>query len=163
MTTETILLVDDGEDDRFFMRTACVAAKFNYPLQEVSDGEEAIAYLQGTGKFSDRKLFPLPVVVLLDLNMPRKSGFEVLQLVRTDPGLRRLSIIVMSASEREDDISRAFDLGATAYLVKPGTLPELVEMMSSLRAWLRFNHFPPLNSAVAVNRKPSGQDRDGPR
>ncbi|MBA4137922.1 MAG: two-component system response regulator [Opitutus sp.] len=148
MTGETILLVDDGEDDRFFMRTACAAAKFTSPLQEVNDGEEAIAYFQGVGKYSDRKLFPLPAVVLLDLNMPRKNGFDVLTWVRAYEGLRRLSIIVMSASQREDDISRAFDLGATAYLVKPGTLPELVEMMSSLRAWLRFNHFPPLNRSV---------------
>jgi CheY-like chemotaxis protein len=152
MTTETILLVDDGEDDRFFMRTACAAAKFPHPLQEVNDGEQAIAYLQGTGKFADRKQFPLPAVVLLDLNMPRKNGFDVLGWVRADPGLRRLSIIVMSASQREEDIGRAFDLGATAYLVKPGAQPELVEMMTTLRAWLRFNHFPPLNRSAAKIR-----------
>lgn len=153
--SEAILLVDDGEDDRFFMRTACAAAKFPNPLHEVSDGEEAIAYLQGIGKFADRRLFPLPAVMLLDLNMPRKNGFEVLKWVRADAGLRRLSVIVMSASQREEDISRAFDLGATAYLVKPGTQPELVEMMSSLRAWLRFNHFPPLNRSVIANRPPA--------
>jgi CheY-like chemotaxis protein len=152
MKQETILLVDDGEDDRFFMRTACTAAKFTNPLQEVSDGEQAIAYLQGSGKFADRRQYPLPAVVLLDLNMPRKNGFEVLQWVRADPGLRRLSVIVMSASQRDADISRAFDLGASAYLVKPGTQPELVEMMSCLRGWLRFNHFPPLNESVSVIR-----------
>lgn len=144
-----ILIVDDGEDDRFFLRTAISKAEFQNPLREVVDGEEAIAYLRGDPPFQDRVKNPLPAIMLLDLNMPRLSGFDVLTWARGDGHMRRLSVIVMSASRREDDVARAFDLGASAYLVKPGSQSELVEMMCCLRAWLRFNHFPPLSPFVS--------------
>lgn len=82
--------------------------------------------------------------MLLDLNMPRVNGFDVLTWVRGVGQMKRLSVIVMSASRREEGVARAFGLGASAHLVKPGSQSELVEMMSCLRAWLRFNHLPPL-------------------
>ena len=145
---QTILLVDDSENDRLFMQTAFKRAGFLSRMQEVRDGEEAIAYLDGTGQFSNRERYPLPSLMMLDLNMPRKDGFEVIEWVRTQSGLRRLSVIVLSASMRMEDIERAFDLGANSFLVKPSTLPELVEMMRSMRDWLRYNHFPPLNQSV---------------
>jgi CheY-like chemotaxis protein len=144
-----ILIVDDGDDDRFFLRTAIAKAEFQNPLREVVDGEDALAYLRGDAPYQDRAKNPLPAIMLLDLNMPRASGFDVLTWVRGDGHMRRLSVIVMSASRREEDVGRAFDLGASAYLVKPGTQSELVEMMRCLRAWLRFNHFPPLSPFVA--------------
>jgi CheY-like chemotaxis protein len=142
---ETILLVDDSENDLFFMRKAFKKAGVNSPLQEVYNGEEAIAYLKGEDPYRDRDKFPLPVLMLLDLNMPMKSGFDVLTWVRAQKGLKRLSIIVLTASMRTDDVERAFDLGANSFLVKPSDLEALVEMVRCLRDWMQINHFPQLH------------------
>jgi CheY-like chemotaxis protein len=144
----TILLVDDSENDLYLMRAAFQKAEFDCPLQEAHDGDEAIAYLNGDGAYGDRARFPLPTVVLLDLNMPMRNGFDVLEWIRDQKNLRRLSIIVLSASERPEDVERAFDLGAHSYLVKPRTLSDLTKMIRCLRDWLQYNHFPPLNEAV---------------
>src|SRR5512141_3393347 len=110
----TILLVDDSENDLLLMRVAFKRAEFNCPLREVHNGEEAIAYLQGNEPYGDRDRFPLPAVMLLDLNLPMKNGFAVLNWVRTHTVLKRLSIIVLTASIRTEDVERAFDLGANA-------------------------------------------------
>jgi CheY-like chemotaxis protein len=145
---QTILLVDDSTDDLVLMRFAFKRAEFNSSLHEVHNGEEAIAYLKGEGPYSDRQKFPLPVVMLLDLNMPMKNGFDVLEWVRTQPGLKRMSIIILTASMRTKDVETAFDLGANSFLVKPGSLEGLTIMIRCLREWLQLNHFPPLNEAV---------------
>ena len=141
----TILLVDDSENDLLLLRTAFEKAEFNIPLQEVHNGAEAIAYLKGDDPYSDRNKFPLPAVMLLDLNMPMKNGFEVLTWVRAQTGLKRLSIIVLTASTRTEDIERAFDLGANSFLVKPSSLDALAAMLRCLRDWIQINHFPSLN------------------
>lgn len=145
---QTILLVDDSENDLFLMRAAFKKAEFHSPLQAVRNGEEAIAYLKGEGIYSDRNQYTLPAVMLLDLNMPRKNGFEVLEWVRSQPALKRLSVIILTASLRNEDVERAFDLGANAFLVKPATLDQLITMIRRLRDWLEINHFPPLNEVV---------------
>ena len=145
---QTILLVDDSENDLFLMRVAFKKAAFNSPLQEVHNGEQAIAYLKGESIYSDRNQYPLPSVMLLDLNMPMKNGFEVLAWVRTQPVFKRLSVIILTASVRDEDVERAFDLGATSYLLKPGPLEDLIAMITCLRDWLQINHFPPLNQYV---------------
>lgn len=145
---ETILLVDDSENDIFLMRMAFKKAKFNSPLQEVHNGEQAIAYLKGEGLYRDRNQYPLPSVMFLDLNMPMKNGFDVLGWVRTQPALKRLSIIILTASLRPEDVERAFDLGANSYLVKPSNMDALVAMLRCLRDWIQINHFPPLNDMV---------------
>lgn len=141
-TTGTFLLVDDSEDDLYLFRAACQMAGLRNPLQEVHDGEDAVAYLKGEPPFNNRALHPLPMLMLLDLKMPRKDGFEVLEWLRKQPVLRRLPVFVLSASLRLEDAERAFDLGANGFLVKPSTLDELTEMVRTLGAWLRFNHLP---------------------
>jgi CheY-like chemotaxis protein len=145
---QTILLVDDSDNDLFLMRQAFKKAEFQRPLQTVPNGEDAIAYLSGEGCYSDRTQYPLPVVMLLDLNMPRKNGFEVLTWARAVPELKRMSIIILTASSRSEDVERAFDLGANAFLVKPATLDQLIIMIRRLGDWLEINHFPPLNDVV---------------
>jgi CheY-like chemotaxis protein len=142
---QTLLLVDDSDDDLLFMRQAFKVAGFNASLREIHDGEEAIAYLKGEGSYSDRTRFPLPAVMLLDLNMPRKNGFEVLAWVRAQPILKRLPIFVLTASLRVEDVERAYDLGANAFLVKPSAMSELATMTQRLRDWLEYNHFPSLD------------------
>jgi CheY-like chemotaxis protein len=109
---QTILFVDDCENDRFLMRVAFEKAGFDIARQEVRDGAEAISYLNGEGIFSDREKYPLPSVMLLDLNMPLKNGFEVLAWVRAHPTFASLPAIVMTASMRPEDVKKAFDLGA---------------------------------------------------
>ena len=141
---QTMLLVDDSEDDLSLMKHACHAARFRATLHTVNSGEEAIAYLSGEGAYADRGKFPLPVVMVLDLNMPRENGFEVLAWVRAQPGLKRLAVIVLTASSRPEDVEMAFDSGASSYLVKPATMAALIAMICCLRDWLEYNHFPPL-------------------
>ena len=99
---QTILLVDDSESDIFLLRMAFKRADVNHPLQEVRNGEQAIAYLKGEGAYSDREKHPLPSLMLLDLNMPMKNGFEVTAWVRAQPGFKRLSVIILTASRRPD-------------------------------------------------------------
>ena len=145
-TTENqpLLLVDDSENDVELMRMAFHRANFNSPLYALRNGEEAIAYLTGEGIYSDRDMFPHPAVMLLDLNMPMKNGFEVLAWLRAQPEYKRLLVIVLTASMRSDDVERAFGLKADAFFVKPSDLDELTAMLRCLRDWLHYNHFPPL-------------------
>ena len=93
--------------------------------------------------------------MLLDLNMPKKNGFDVLTWVRAQPGLKRLAIIILTASMRIEDMERAFDLGATSFLVKPLALAELVAMLRCLRDWIQINQFPPLTDSAKTNHKPT--------
>jgi CheY-like chemotaxis protein len=142
---QTILLVDDSEDDLLLTKHAFRAAEFHVRLQMLQNGEEAIDYLNGEGPYADRDKFPLPVVMLLDLKMPKKDGFDVLTWVRAQPLLKRLSVIILTASMRMEDVERASDLGANSFLVKPGKANELVTMMLRLRDWLDYNQFPVLS------------------
>jgi CheY-like chemotaxis protein len=146
--SQTVLLVDDSENDLLLLRRAFKKGELNFSQREVHNGEEAIAYLSGEGVYADRIAHPLPCLILLDLNMPMKSGFEVLEWIAAQPPLRRLATIVLTASLRQEDVLRAFKLGATAYLVKPSNLQALADMVRSLSAWTKLNHFPPLNEMV---------------
>ncbi len=139
-----ILLVDDSDNDGTLMRIVFERAGLVWPLQYARDGMEAIAYLRGDGAYGDRLRFPLPTVMLLDLNMPRKNGFEVLEWLREQPLLRRLPAYVLSASSRVEDVQRAYDLGARAYLVKPAKLDGLTHLAKCLQAWVGIGHFAPL-------------------
>lgn len=144
MRSGTILLVEDNEDDVFFMKRALKAAEVKNPFQVVTDGQQAIDYLQGTAKFSDRIQFPLPCLVLLDLKLPHKDGHEVLQWIREQNFLKNLIVIVLTTSREMRDIEKAYALGANAFLVKPPGAPQLTEMMQSLKQfWLVHNEFAP--------------------
>ena len=138
---QIILLVDDSDFDVLLMRAAFKKAQFHPVLQVVCNGEEAIAYLAGTGDYNDRARFPLPTLVLLDINMPKKNGFEVLRWLRADPVVKRLSVTMLTASLRPEDVDLAFDLGANSYLVKPSNLESLADMLRTLRDWIGINHF----------------------
>ena len=142
---QTILLVDDSENDLMLMKIAFEDAGFSNPLQTVENGEQAIAYLKGENPYADRSMYPLPNVILLDLNMPKKSGFEVLAWIRTQPGLKRIPIVILTASVRMEDVEQAYDLGASSFLVKPASMHELIAMIHCLLEWFRYNRFPPVN------------------
>jgi CheY-like chemotaxis protein len=131
---QTLLLVEDNEDDVFIFRRAYKQAQLKHPLQVVSDGQEAADYLAGNGAFSDRAKYPLPFLVLLDLKLPLKHGLEVLHGIRANPATINLCVIVLTSSAEDRDIRRAQELGAQAYLVKPPSNRVLLEVMSAVRA-----------------------------
>ncbi|MDB6123057.1 MAG: two-component response regulator [Pedosphaera sp.] len=133
----SILLAEDDYNDVFFMERAFKQSQIANPLHRVKDGEDAISYLKGEGEFADRTRYPLPYLILLDLKMPRKNGFEVIQWIREQPGLKRFPIVVLTSSKEDPDINRAYELGANTYLVKPVRFEGLVEMMNTLKLyWL---------------------------
>lgn len=133
----TILLAEDDEDDVLLLRTAFVEAGLSLPLQVVADGEQAISYLSGEGVYADRAQYALPSLVLLDLNMPKKTGFEVLEWIRAQPYLKRLPVVVLSSSSQGPHINKAYELGANSYLVKVTKFSEFVERIKVVYSyWL---------------------------
>jgi len=145
------LLAEASEDHAFFTERAFSAAGITDPLHVVSDGEAAMNYLRGTGRFN-RLEHPLPDVVLLDRGLPGKSGFEVLQWLRAQPDLRALLVIVLTTSNRKADADRAFELGANYYLTKPTSFDALVRLTRCLHGWLHCHHFqvPPVAPEQAL-------------
>jgi CheY-like chemotaxis protein len=139
----TFLVAEDDENDVFFLQRAFKQAKVETPLKVVRDGQEAIEYLSGDGKFSDRNLYPLPHLFILDLKMPRKTGLEVLGWLQEQPELRCLPVLVLTSSAHRTDIERAYELGANAFVVKPASLEKRVELAKLIGAfWLEFNEGP---------------------
>jgi CheY-like chemotaxis protein len=138
MPSSTVLYVEDEEFDVFFMRRAFGRAGLEgSSLMVVSDGQEAINYLAGRGRYADRHQFPVPALVLLDLNLPLVSGFQTLEWVRKQPELRNLPVIVFSSSARTEDRQRAQDLGASDYIEKPTSGLQFAGVLQGLRSkWL---------------------------
>lgn len=116
---QSILLVEDNPSDILLLERVFKRAKLRDALRVVSTGEEALAYLNGDGLFSDRQLHPFPSMVFLDLNLPGISGFEVLSWIRQRTHLKRIHIVVLTGSRHTIDIYRAYEMGANSYLVKP--------------------------------------------
>lgn len=119
------------------MQMAFKRAGVTNPLVTVCDGQQAIDYLAGTGPYANRDLHPIPCVVLLDLNLPRRSGFEVLQWIREHPHLKSLPVLIVTSSGHEHDLTRARDLGANDYIMKQADLPRLAHVVQTFRErWL---------------------------
>lgn len=137
-----ILVAEDSPDDVFFLQQAAKKAGTNCVLHPVSDGIEALAYLKGEGPYRDREVYPFPDILLLDLNMPGMNGFEVLEWIRNDSHCSRLIVHVLSASSRQTDIEKAYELAANSYLVKPSRLEELIAFVTALEQWHRFIMLP---------------------
>jgi CheY-like chemotaxis protein len=139
-----ILLVEDDGNDVLLLEHAFRKANLTNPIYSVNDGEQAIDYLYGRGQYSDRQKFPLPLLVLLDLKLPRKGGLEVLTWLREQNStLNRLPVVVFTSSRQSIDINRAYDLGANSYLVKPADLEKLSEIVKQLDSyWFLLNEKP---------------------
>ena len=138
-----ILLVEDSEDDVFFMKRALKAAGVDNPLRIARDGQEAIDYLAGTGAYADRSEHPMPSLILLDLKLPYQSGLEVLKWMRDERPEGGPFVIVLTSSREPNDLKTAYQYGAKSYLVKPSSAELLTEMIRALRSyWLNFNQFP---------------------
>jgi CheY-like chemotaxis protein len=123
-----ILYAEDDENDAFLIQRAFKQAEIPNRLVIVSDGNAAVQYLSGQGKYASREEYSLPGLVLLDLNMPGKSGLEVLKWIRSQPGISTLPVLVLTSSNQESDIHRAYLQGANGYLVKPNQPDEMLVM-----------------------------------
>ena len=128
----TILLSDDDPDDRQLTRDAFGENRLANELHCVEDGEELMDYLHRRGRYNNLNGEPLPGLILLDLNMPRKDGREALKEIKEDPILRRIPIVVLTTSKAEEDILRSYDLGVNSYVTKPVTFKSLVELIKVL-------------------------------
>jgi CheY-like chemotaxis protein len=128
----TVLLVEDNTTDALMVQRAFKKANLQYPVQVVDDGDKAVAYLSGSDPFHDRDQYPFPVLLLLDLKLPRRSGLEVLEWLKRQPMIKRLPVVVLTSSKENTDINRAYDLGANSYLVKPVDFDPLLEMVKRL-------------------------------
>lgn len=139
----TILMADDDEDDRLLARDALNESKVLNEFHSVEDGVELMKYLRKEPPYSDGAQYPLPSLILLDLNMPRMDGREALALIKADPALRGIPVIILTTSKAEEDMLRGYALGAASYITKPVTFEKLVELMKSLgRYWIEFVELP---------------------
>ena len=126
----TIFLVEDDPDDVFLMERALKAAKISNKVHRAENGRQAIDYLAGNGIFADRTQYPLPRLVLLDLKLPYKDGFEVLEWLRRQPMFESMVVVILTSSSQQKDLNRAYKLGARSYLVKPPT-PEMIKALDA--------------------------------
>jgi len=127
-----ILMADDDPDDRMMADQAFKQYRLTNGVFFVEDGQELMDYLQHRGQYADANAFPLPDLILLDLNMPRKDGREALTEIKTDPILRRIPVVILTTSQAEEDVLRSYDLGVNAYITKPATFQGLSETIRLL-------------------------------
>jgi CheY-like chemotaxis protein len=139
----TILVVEDKATDVLLIRRAFDKAKLANPIQVVVDGDAAVEYLTGGGAYADREVFPVPILILLDLKLPRRSGLEVLEWRRGQETIRRIPVVMLTSSAHDRDINTAYDLGVNSYLVKPVEFDGLLRMMKTVNMyWLMMNERP---------------------
>jgi len=131
-----VLVVEDDPNAVLLLDRALARVGLRHLILVVRDGDEAVEYLSGKGRFGDREKFPLPCLILLDLKLPRRSGIEVLEWLRAQPGLREMSVVVMTSSSEPTDRRRALELGVAAYMVKPIGFAELVAMAKEVRSYV---------------------------
>jgi CheY-like chemotaxis protein len=147
-----ILVAEDDEAHVALLRRAFGLAGILAPLHFVSDGDEAVAYLRGEGKFARRDEFPLPDLLLLDLSMPRKDGFEVIQWIRHQPEFGALRIVVLTTSDAVRDINKAYQLGANSFLTKPLVFRDFKDTIQAMyHYWMEISKVPDIERPPAVN------------
>lgn len=160
----TILLIEDSADDALLMQRALEKSGIADRVHHAKNGKEAIEYLTGAGGFSDRRKFPVPQLILLDLQMPEMHGLKVLEWIREQPQFRSTVVIVLSSSRLTGDIQLAYRLGSNSYLVKPPTLEMLYQMVNAIaQYWLALNQWP---ERIAIQPMPEFAGRTmspGPR
>ncbi len=139
----SIVMADDDPDDCLMAQEALLDARVENTFHQVADGEQLMDYLRQRGAFSEPGCAPPPGLILLDLNMPKKNGFECLEEIKSDPQLRRIPVIVLTTSRGEEDILRSYDLGVAGFVNKPVTFEGLVKTMRGIGDyWLRIVRLP---------------------
>jgi chemotaxis family two-component system response regulator Rcp1 len=136
-----ILLVEDNPGDVDLTREAMENSKIRVALHVVSDGVEAMAFLKRSGKYASA---PRPDIVLLDLNLPKKSGREVLAEIKEDPDLKRIPVVILTISKDEEDILKSYNLHANCYITKPIELNQFIKVVKTIEDfWLTIVKLPP--------------------
>jgi len=142
-----ILLADDDPDDRMLTTRALKRNRLANEIRTVEDGEELMDYLYRRNRYAESDSAPLPGLILLDLNMPRKDGREALQEIKSDPALRRIPVVVLTTSEADQDILKSYDLGVNAFVTKPVTFDGLANAIKRLGDfWFEIVKLPPQNA-----------------
>ncbi len=136
VSARTVLYAEDDDDDALFMRMALERVGVSHRFARVEDGRRALDYLGGQGDYADRQKYPLPSLLLLDLKLPIKSGFEILEWIGKQPALRNLKVVVVSSSGQQLDIELARKMGAIDYVIKPSVPSRLPEVIR--RGWERW-------------------------
>jgi CheY-like chemotaxis protein len=139
-----ILIAEDNPQDILLIEYALQQGNIRCGFQVVNDGEQALAYLNGSEKYQDRQAYPIPSILLLDLNMPLLSGFEVLAWIRQQPDFHGLPVVVLSHSTEARDITRAYEMGATSFLTKPLQASELLSLVQALQGYFRVQQRSPI-------------------
>jgi CheY-like chemotaxis protein len=156
-------MADDDEDDRVLVKNAFEESRLSGEIHFVQDGEELLDYLRRRGKYAALISVPLPHLILLDLNMPRKDGREALKEIKNDPGLRGIPIVVLTTSRSEEDIHRSYDLGVNSFIVKPVSFESLVEVVKALRRyWFEVVVLPEAKVWSTPAAPPSGEAEGKP-
>jgi CheY-like chemotaxis protein len=155
---DCILVAEDNDSDLLLLQRALKLARVLCPVHAVRDGEEAIAYLNGDGKYSNRADYPLPSLVLLDLKMPHKNGFEVLQWIRSHSTLSRLPVLVLTISNQVADINRAYALGANSFINKSLDYQSTKDLAESIRNfWLSLSQTPTVDASLPEPEQDRGE------
>jgi CheY-like chemotaxis protein len=144
----TILCADDDPEDRSLMQEAWQESRVANPLDFAYDGEDLMDYLHRRGKHASLEGAPLPGLILLDLNMPRKDGREALREIKSDPAFRSIPVVVLTTSKADEDILRAYDLGVNSFIIKPVTFKSLVDLtLAFSKYWFEIVELPPSEAA----------------
>ncbi len=139
----TILMAEDDADDRLMTREAFQECRLGNPLQFVVDGEDLMDYLHRRGPYADEARYPMPGLILLDLNMPRKDGREALREIKSDPLLRDIPVVVLTTSKAEEDVANCYSDGANSFITKPVSFAALIEVVQTLgKYWLQIVDLP---------------------
>ena len=152
MAEGPILLVEDDPSDFRLIQRAFSKLPIELKVIRLSNGDEAVAYLAGDAPYDNRGSHPMPSMVLLDIKLPRRSGFEVLEWLRRQrSALKRLPVVMLTSSRHSVDINRAYDLGANSYLAKPDSASALENLASRFQEyWLTLNEPPDLHGSAAA-------------
>jgi CheY-like chemotaxis protein len=146
----TILMVDDDPDDYYLVKEALMENGMLNDFRLVSDGLELMDYLFHRGKFTDSESSPLPSLILLDLNMPRKNGRDVLREIKTYPALRHIPVVVLTTSSDVEDIIDCYEMGASSFITKPNTYDSLAQTMKTLgKYWLNVAELPAQRQVIS--------------
>jgi CheY-like chemotaxis protein len=140
---KTLLLVEDAEDEVFFVKQAVAKSRVHCTVQVVRDGDQAICYLAGQDSYADRSVHPLPALVLLDLYLPGRNGLQILEWIRSQPHLLTLPVVMLTSSSQEADIDRAYRFGVNSYVVKSGVFDQFEQTLPPvLQYWFNINSAP---------------------